>query len=111
MQQSNLLKYFAKTDHLFEEAAAEVCLEDAKEVHSLLLKNDEKISVTYTVKKVLKAPVKENTVVGSVLYSIDGDVIWERKIRTKESFEEKNYIWYLKKICDTYLDINLKNSL
>lgn len=101
----------AKTGHLFEDAAAEVCLEDAKEVHSLLLKNDEKISVTCTVKKVLEAPIEENTVVGSVLYSIDGDVIWERKIRTKKSFEEKNYIWYLKRICDTYLDINLKNSL
>ena len=41
----------AKTDHLFEDAAAEVCLEDAEEVHSLLLKNDEKISVTCTVKR------------------------------------------------------------
>ena len=76
-----------------------------------MLKNDEKVSVTCTVKKVLEAPVKENTVVGSILYSIDGDVIWKRKIRTKESFEEKNYIWYLQKICDTYLDISLKNSL
>lgn len=48
----------AKTDHLFEEVAAEVCLENAKGVPSLLLKNDEKVSVTCTVKKVLEAPDK-----------------------------------------------------
>lgn len=93
----------AQTRHLYEQASADVYIKDEKEAPSLLMKEGEQIEVVCEVEKHLEAPVEKDQEVGKICYLLDGEILWERKICTKQSFEKVDYIWFFKKAAAGFL--------
>lgn len=93
----------AKTDYLFQSASANVFLQDDEPAPSLLMKEGENITVSCDVQKELAAPVSEGQQVGIVQYSLDGNVLWERKICVKEALERRDYAWFFEMVARNFL--------
>lgn len=93
----------AQTKHLFETTYAELCVREETKPPVLLMREGEEIQVKCRVKKQLMAPVKEKQEVGSVQYLVDGKVVWERKICTKNAYKKRDYLWYLHKAFSNYI--------
>lgn len=92
----------AKTDHLFEKASVSVFVEDKKGAPEILMKRGESAKVSCSVENHLKAPVKKNETVGKIQYVMDGKVVWERNICTKEAVEKVDFAWYIEKVLELY---------
>ena len=69
----------------------------------LLLRQDEKIQVTYSVKETLAAPVEKGTQVGSVEYSVDGVVYRREAIVTTDGVERIDLQWCIRQILERFL--------
>ncbi len=93
----------AQTDRLYGQKAVEVCVKDKGEAPVILMKPEEKVEVSCRVKKRLEAPVVENQMVGEILYKVDGEVVWEREICTKEEAIKIDYRWFLKRVVSLFI--------
>ncbi len=102
------LKQIFDVDKVFEP----VLVEDGKENYvdlfyegdiSLLMSKDEEVKVVYKVPTVIKAPVIEETIVGSAKYYIGEELIEEIPILTAMSIEKIDYEFCWKKIRDIWL--------
>lgn len=73
------------------------------ETERLLLRSDEKILVTYTVKGNLTAPVESGTRVGTIEYSVNGIVYRREAIVTVDSVERIDLRWCVQQILERFL--------
>ena len=69
---------------------------------TLLLKKGEKVDIKCQIPKSLDAPVKKKEQVGKIEYVLNGKVIREEKVFTKNSIDKKDYWWYLGKTLDEF---------
>ena len=69
---------------------------------TLLLKKGEKVDIKCQIPKSLNAPVKKKEQVGKIEYVLNGRVIREEKVFTKDSIDKKDYWWYLGKTLDEF---------
>lgn len=93
----------AKTERLYETALAKVYVKDDSPAPTLLMKEGEEIEINFAAQKELSAPVEAGRQVGSVQYSLDGSVLWERKICVEESFEKKDFEWFFRQAARNFL--------
>lgn len=82
-------------------AYTEVGLSGEEEI-SLLLREDEAVSVEVSTAEKLKAPVKAGEVVGSVRYLLEGNVIREYPITVKQSVEKISFFWCARKVAGRF---------
>lgn len=89
-----------------------VCVKDGKDPYvglyyegdiSVLMGKNEKVKITYKVPKLIEAPVKANTVVGSAKYYIGKDFIAEIPIKTKTNVARIDFKYCLERIIDILL--------
>ena len=88
---------------LFEEAEAGVKIGTEDTELLVLLSDTEEVSVEIEGKEYLEAPVKKGTVVGKVVYRLEGRVLREYQIVTEEAVAKKEFTWLVKKLWDEYL--------
>lgn len=92
----------ARTDVLYGEASAALYIRDEAGAPVFLMKEGEKAEVLCEVKNHLAAPVEKDQQVGSIQYRVDGKVVWERKICTKEEILKVDFLWYVKMLLMDY---------
>ncbi len=92
----------AQTNELFGTKEVEVFVRDREKAPALLMKPEEKVSVSCSVKNQLPAPVAKEQTVGTICYQVDGEVVWEREICTKEEVLKVDYRWFLKKVAGVF---------
>lgn len=68
----------------------------------LLLREDEKVEVSYECKKTITAPIKAGTQIGKIIYSLNGEKIKEYPIVTSTTVEELDFSWCLHKVLDWF---------
>ncbi len=76
---------------------------EALQKEGLLLREEEKVCVEYSVLESLEAPVESGTEVGSVEYSVDGVVYRRERIVTAGAVGKKDYSWCLQKVLARFL--------
>ena len=69
----------------------------------MLLRNDEDIQVDYELETKLQAPVKAGTQVGTIRYSVDGEVYLTETIVTKNGVKRVEMPWCVEQIFDRFL--------
>lgn len=93
----------AKTDTLYGEAQVGVYMKEEKEAPVMLMKQGEAAEITCSVQQHLNAPVAKDQEVGTIQYRVDGSLVWERKLYTKEALEKVDFAWFFKIITNNYL--------
>ena len=73
------------------------------ETERLLLRPDEQILVTYSVKGNLTAPVKSGTRVGTIEYSVNGTVYRREAIVTTDTVEKIDLRWCVLQVIERFL--------
>lgn len=69
----------------------------------VLLSDQEQVDITYDIPKKLKAPVEEGEKVGSVRYSLSGQVLGIYPIKAGRSVEKNSYFWCLSQVGKMFL--------
>lgn len=69
---------------------------------TVLLKKGEAVDIKCQIPKSLDAPVKRKEQVGKIAYMLNGKVIREEPVYTKDSIDKKDYWWYLGKTLDEF---------
>lgn len=69
----------------------------------LLLKEEEKIEVSWEAAEQLQAPVEAGSVVGCIRYTVNGECIRELPIVTREAVPEIDFKWCLERILDRFI--------
>lgn len=77
--------------------------EELLETERLLLRPDEQILVTYTVKGNLTAPVESGTLVGTIEYSVNGKVYRREAIVTVDTVEKIDLRWCVQQVIERFL--------
>lgn len=86
---------------LFESVALPVCAEQDKNC-PVLMRQDEKPQITCRRSRELQAPVRAGQKIGSICYSLDGNVIWERTLRVQAGIQRRDYPWICRQIFSVY---------
>lgn len=95
----------AKTDKIGQQVYLDVALEESKQeaLTGVLMKEQEKIKITFQRAKELTAPVKEGETVGT-LYFLIGEERWKTyKLVTKQPAEKIDFSWCLQKVMEYWL--------
>lgn len=74
-----------------------------KQVDGLLLRETDKIELSYEWEKSLKAPVEAGQKIGAIRYSVDGVVYFSEDIVTCEGIGKIDYLWCLEQILYRFL--------
>ena len=69
----------------------------------MLLKDDEKISVKVKMNEQRKAPVCEGELIGTVLYTLDGKIVYQTSVLSNEEIHRRNFWWVFKNVIKIYL--------
>lgn len=69
----------------------------------MLLKDDEKIYVKVKMNEWQKAPVCKGELIGTVLYTLNGKIVYQTPVLAKEQIDRRNFWWVLKKVIKIYL--------
>lgn len=96
----------AKTDGIGEVARTPVVLSRQKEdtPEAVLLRQDEEIEVTVMREETLTAPVEAHSVVGKIIYSIDGEEILRTdQLVVNEKIPAIDFRWNLWQVCRYFL--------
>ena len=64
----------------------------------ILSKKDEEIQINYEMKKEWEAPLKENTELGRISFSIEDEILREYVILSSETIESIDFYWCIKMI-------------
>ena len=70
---------------------------------SVLLREDEQVRIRVDVEDSLSAPVRPGTIVGTVTYLLEEDIVGTYNLITTESVELRDLTWYLQYIWDIFL--------
>ena len=73
-------------------------LREEEKTLKVLMREDENVQVQVQVPDQLKAPVKQGTAVGQILYSIDGMEIKRYPVYVRDAIERLSFGWCLKKV-------------
>ncbi|NBI84691.1 D-alanyl-D-alanine carboxypeptidase [Lachnospiraceae bacterium] len=92
----------AQTASLYGKKEVGVFVKDDGNAPALLMKPEEKVKVSCSIKKCLKAPVEKGQAVGTLQYQVDGEVVWKREICAKEEVRKVDYEWFLKRVGDAF---------
>jgi D-alanyl-D-alanine carboxypeptidase (penicillin-binding protein 5/6) len=94
-------------ENLDEQAFVEVKIQekdpDEKEREGLLMKAGEQVEVTYSVEKVLTAPVEAGMEIGQIKYIVDGQIYYIEEIVTSHGVEKIDWQWCLEQMLDRFL--------
>ncbi|MGN0400861.1 MAG: D-alanyl-D-alanine carboxypeptidase family protein [Acetatifactor sp.] len=99
-----LLGSTAYTDIALEEGLLKGNTE--RKCDGVLMRQEEKVAVSYSWKKELIAPVTGGMEIGRVTYSVDGRVYRTEKIVTTEEVDAIDFSWCLTEIMDRFLGSN-----
>lgn len=69
---------------------------------TVLLKKGEKVDIKCQIPKSIDAPVKKKEQIGKIEYMLNGKVIREELVYTKDAIDKKDYWWYLGKTLDEF---------
>ncbi len=83
-------------------AYVEVTLEEGEKELSILLRQDEEVSIQRQIPKKLAAPVEEGSAVGSVKYYLGNELIKEYPVFTKYGVDSMSFIWIVQYIWNRY---------
>ncbi len=72
---------------------------------SLLLRPGEQVVRTVTVRKTLKAPVSAGAQIGTVTYSLDGEVLASYPVVTAGACERTDFLFCLKRVTEEFLRV------
>ena len=75
-------------------------------IETVLVKESEKVTAE-VIKEKLEAPVKENTVAGTLKYFIDNEAWMEEKLYCENSVKNANFMWSFRKIWCFFLLIDI----
>lgn len=92
-----------QTDILGDTAYTALAIEGRLESTKLLLRQDEKILVEYTVADHLTAPVMDGTRVGIIEYSVDGVIYRREAIVTADAVERIDLQWCFRQVLNRFL--------
>lgn len=90
--------YDAQTDKLWQQAYVPLTVAKEENPPEILMRNGEKAEISCSIKKCLTAPVKADTKIGKITYKVDGNIYWERSVRTAQSFDKIDFTWCFKQI-------------
>lgn len=74
-----------------------------RDMAGLLLREDEEIRVEYSWEKALTAPVQCGTKIGTVTYSVNGEVYRTEEVVTAEEVAAVDFAWCARKILERFL--------
>lgn len=72
------------------------------EEKKILLRDDEKVDVSYHGKKSLSAPVKKGEKAGELIYKVDGEIWYKEQVLANENMEKIDFPWCLKQVVKRY---------
>ena len=72
---------------------------------NVLLSEEEEVEMKAEQENTLKAPVTKGDRAGSVVYTLNGEVIKEYPLLINETIDKKNYTWVFGKILRKYMMI------
>lgn len=98
-----VLHGIAENGELFETAYAKLEVDYDEEKPSFLLRDDEQIEVQIDCLQELEAPLEEGDKVGTVIYSLNGEMIQEFSVVVSKKVYERDVSWVFKKILKMYL--------
>lgn len=98
-----VLHGIAENGELFETAYAKLEVDYDEEKPSFLLRDDEQIEVQIDCLQELEAPLEEGDKVGTVIYSLNGEMIQEFSVVISKKVYERDVSWVFKKILKMYL--------
>ncbi len=75
---------------------------EGEETFPVLLRKDEKVEVTLNIVKSLPAPVEEGTVVGEILYTLEGEVIRKDPVSASKTIKKISLSWCLGRVFAEY---------
>ena len=75
---------------------------EGEETFPVLLRKDEKVEVTLNIVKSLPAPVEEGTVVGEILYTLEGEVIRKDPVSASKTVKKISLSWCLGRVFAEY---------
>lgn len=78
-----------------------------EESFSVLLRDDEKIAIKVELPDVLTAPVEEKEEIGTITYTLNGELIKEKPVIAENAVLEKNFKWHMEQILRYFFDKNL----
>lgn len=87
-----------------EAVYAELEIGMVKGMDAVLTEKKEEIKVTYRIREEWEAPLEERTYVGSIIVSIEDEVLREYRIQTKEAVEKIDLKWCVKMIFKYFLN-------
>lgn len=97
--------YNGQTERIGETAYAEWKMKDiGKEdvLEGILLREDEKIEVNWSVEEGLQAPVKEGKRIGTVTCSVNGEIYLEKEMYVTQTIEEIDFTWCMERILNKF---------
>lgn len=74
-----------------------------RDIEGLLLREDEEIRVEYSWEKTLTAPVQSGMKIGTVTYSVNGEVYRTEEIVTADEVAAVDFAWCAREILDRFL--------
>ena len=96
----------SKDNSLFEESFVNVQVKSEKQQKlEVLLSEDEEVEVKTTIEKELEAPLKQGEIVGNITYTLDGEVLAQYDVVTKEKVDVKNMTWYFAQLAKMYFSL------
>lgn len=69
----------------------------------VLLKEEEKVTVTYELPKKLTAPIEKGEVLGNATYALSGDVIAVYPVMADKSVDKKTFSWCFIKVIEMFI--------
>lgn len=85
------------------EEAFLVLTSEGEETFPVLLRKDEKVEVTLKIAKSLPAPVEKGTVVGEILYTLEGEVIRKDPVSASKTVKKISLSWCLGRVFADYI--------
>lgn len=91
-----------ETGELSEEAFV-ILASEGEETFPVLLRKDEKVEMTLKIAQSLPAPVEKGTVVGEILYTLEGEIIRRDPVSASKTVKKISFFWCLGRVFADYI--------
>lgn len=88
----------AQTAHIGDSAVIPLQIMESEGVEKILLKETEQVRVNYQIPEALEAPVLQGETVGSITYTLNGEVLRTYTLIAPQNVKAINYPWWLKQV-------------
>lgn len=86
-----------------EETNVSVYLVKVFDVGAVLLGDGEEITIVSEIASKLKAPIEQNTCVGSILFKVGENIVREYEVRTAEGIKQIDFYWCFDRVLEIAL--------